>query len=1147
MSDFVHLHVHTEYSLLDGLSKIPKLISKVKEHKQKALAITDHGVMYGVVHFYNQCKKAGIKPIIGVEIYLSQKSRFDKQSRMGSDQFHLTLLAKNNTGYKKLMKMVSIAHLEGFSYKPRIDFEILEKYHHHIIALSGCDSSIINKKISEQNDAEARMWLKKLHSLFKEDFYIEIQSHPALETVEKNRPKLIQYAKEYGIPLVATNDSHYVEPDDADAQDALLAIQTRKTISDKNRLTMLDSPDFYLKSTKEMASAFANHPESIKNTVVIADKCNVEIPTGKMIFPEYPLEKGQTPESALRQMSHDKIKLRFDPVTKEVLERLDYELDIICSKGYASYFLIVQDFVNWAKMQGIRVGPGRGSAAGSLVSYALRITSIDPLKHDLPFERFMNPQRPSPPDIDIDIADERRDEVIRYTAEKYGEDHVAQIITFGTMEARAAIRDIGRVLGMPFSEPDKIAKLIPQGFSIEEALTNVFELQELYKEPQYRRLLNLAKKVEGCSRHASTHAAGVVIADKPLTEYTPVQRESRGGKIVSQYDMYAMDLNVADDAIGLLKIDFLGLRNLSILGRSIDFVDTQYGIKVDLSDIPLDESAVYDMLSKGETTGVFQLESAGMRRVARKLKPSRFSDITAMVALYRPGPMELIDDFIKGKNNPNKIKYPHKDLKPVLEETYGIPVYQEQVLQIANVFAGYSLGEADILRRAIGKKKKSILDKEKKRFIKGAEKIGYAAKSAEKIWGFIDKFAGYGFNKSHSASYAMIAYQTAYMKALYPVEYMAALLSIESQSHAANKDEKISQAIEECRHMKILVLPPDINKSQKAFSIEDNTKSYKKKAIRFGLAAIKNVGEAAIESIITSRTNDGDFATITDFCSRVDNRKVNKKVIESLIKTGAFDAFGNRAAILEAIPGIRESCQRIQKQKVSGQGFLFDSIDDQNPTQSDKLPHIQEFPKTTLLSYEKELLGVYVSDHPLNGAMTKLNSHARIPIRDLDAHHNQQKVTIGGLISGVRQVTTRSTNKEMAFAKLEDTGGTIELVIFPRTYTDIKDKLSTNNAVIIKGTADITDERRSVIVEQIISSSSPPQPDPSTSGDNVITIKRGTDQSVLKSIGKLLKSKPGQDQVAVIIENGSAPKVLKLPYGVDYSAETKSEVDKILS
>lgn len=1141
MSDFVHLHVHTEYSLLDGLSKIPKLIEKVKDHGQKAVAITDHGVMYGAVHFYNQCKDAGINPIIGVETYMAAESRFNKQIKMGSDQFHLLLLAKDNQGYKNLMKLVSIAHLEGFSYKPRIDFELLQKYHQGIIATTGCSSSIIGKKLSEGNEDEARMWLKKFHSLFKNDFYIEIQSHPNIDVVEKARPKLIQFSKEYGIPIVATNDVHYVEKDDADAQDALLAIQTRKTIDDKNRLSMLYSPDFYLKSTQEMQADFANTPEALENTVKIAQKCNVEIPTGKMIFPEYPLERNQTPESALRFMVHEKIKLRYDPTPKEVIDRLDYELNIICNKGYASYFLIVQDFVNWAKSQGIRVGPGRGSAAGSLVSYSLRITSIDPIKHNLPFERFMNPQRPSPPDIDIDIADERRDEVIRYTAKKYGEDHVAQIITFGTMEARAAIRDIGRVLGMPFSEPDKIAKLIPQGFSIEEALTNTFELQELYKEPQYRRLLNLAKKVEGVSRHASTHAAGVVIADKPLTEYTPVQRESRGGKIVTQYDMYALDLNIADDAIGLLKIDFLGLRNLSILGRAIDFIKNEQNIIIDLSNIPLNEKRVFDMLSKGETTGVFQLESAGMRRVARKLKPSRFSDITAMVALYRPGPMELIDDFIKGKQNPTNIKYPHKDLKHVLEETYGIPVYQEQVLQIANVFAGYSLGEADILRRAIGKKKKSILDKEKKRFIIGAQDKGYTTKDATKIWGFIDKFAGYGFNKSHSASYAMIAYQTAYLKVLFPVEYMAALLSIESHSHSANKDEKISQAIDECRRMKILVLPPDINLSEMAFSIEKNKKSINNKAIRYGLAAIKNVGDAAIESIIAARKGSEKFISVTDFCSRVDNRKVNKKVFESLIKTGAFDQFGSRAAIIEALEMIRDNAARRQKQIASGQSGLFDALKDVKKVEKDKLPQIPEFPKQTLLNYEKELLGVYVSDHPLNDAMKELNRHARLPITDIDISHKDRRITIGGLLSNVRQVLTRSSNKEMAFGKLEDTTGSIELVIFPKAYQSLKNNLTSNSPLIVKGTVDISDDRRAIIVDDIIIANSNNQ---NRSG-HVIIIKRGTSKEILQQIGTLLKSHPGKENIEIHIENGDPPKVLKLPYTVDYSPNVQEKVKKL--
>lgn len=1145
MSDFVHLHVHTQYSLLDGLSKIPDLIARVKEHHQTAVAITDHGAMYGVVHFYNACKREGIKPIIGVEAYMSAGSRLEKQPKMGADAYHLTLLAKNNQGYKNLMKMVSSAHLEGYSYRPRIDFELLTQYHQGIIATTGCSSGLIPRLLYENEDEKAIEWLKKFHTLFHDDFYVEIQAHPQVEIVESVRPRLVSLAQKYGIPLLATNDVHYVDRDDADAQDALLAIQTRKTIDDQNRLSMLDSPDFYLRSTQEMEELFSSVPEALENTVKVADKCNVEIPIGKMIFPEFPLPTNTTEEQALKDLAHQKITLRYPKPSAEILARLDYELEVICSKGYASYFLIVQDFVNWAKSQGIRVGPGRGSAAGSLVSYALRITSIDPMLHNLPFERFMNPQRPSPPDIDIDIADERRDEVIRYVAEKYGEDHVAQIITFGTMEARAAVRDIGRVMGMPFSEPDKLAKLIPPMTKIKDAINNVYELKQLAQEDKYKRLLDLAAKVEGSARHASTHAAAVVIADKPLTEYTPIQRESRGGKVVTQYDMYALDLNVSDDAIGLLKMDFLGLRNLSILGKAIELVKKTRNITVDVSNLPLDEPKVFAMLSEGHTTGVFQLESAGMRRVARKLKPNRFSDISALVALYRPGPMELIDVFIEGKLKPETIEYPHQDLKSVLEETYGIPVYQEQVLQIANVFAGYSLGEADILRRAIGKKKKSILDKEKKRFIKGAADKGYSEKIAQKIWGFIEKFAGYGFNKSHSASYAMIAYQTAYMKALYPVEYMTALLSVESNSHSASKDEKVTLAIEECRRMNITVLQPDLNLSEKEFSIEEFESSLDGKAIRYGFTGIKNVGDAAIDSIIENRNSAGDFVSVTDFLRRSDTRKVNKKIIESLVKTGAMDTFGERAAILHHLDVIRQKSTDHHVSKESGQGGLFDQIGSSaSLSTNDNLPSVPPLSSKEKLAFEKELLGIYLTDHPMSASMDQLSQYMTLTIAELDPLQHQGKLTLAGIITNIRVVTTKTSNKTMAFLTLEDTTGSLDTIIFPKLYQQISSNLTTDQPVLVKGKLEERDDKLNFIADSLeLVANSTPRARPS---DHIILIPRGTSKEVLTQIGSLLKANPGKEQVTIQIPNGTIPKTITLPYTVEYNSNLASQITKLL-
>ncbi|KKT97496.1 MAG: polymerase III, alpha subunit protein [Microgenomates group bacterium GW2011_GWB1_45_17] len=842
---FTHLHVHTEYSLLDGLCKIPSLLERAKADGQKALAITDHGVMYGAIHFYNYAKEKGIKPIIGVETYVATHSHLDKQPRMGADQFHLLLLAKNYTGYKNLMKLVSVAHLEGFSYKPRIDFDLLKQYHEGIIVTSGCLQSEFSQLIMENKRDEAVEKLKKYANLFGDDFFLEIQAHPKIKQVGEMRKEMAKISREFGLPLVATNDVHYVNPDDAEAQDALLAVQMRKILSDKNRLSMYSSPDFYLRTQKEMEQLFIEYPDAIANTAKIAERCNVEIPIGNWILPDFPLPKNETYESLLKKMSHEGLKKRFKEVTPDIEKRLDYELNIITKKGFSTYFLIVQDFVNWAKNQGIYVGPGRGSAAGSLTAYSLNITNMNPLQHGLPFERFMNPERPTPPDIDMDFADLRRDEVIHYVTQKYGEDKVAQIITFGTMEARAAIRDIGRALGMPYSDPDKIAKLIPFGFGIQQSVDTVPELREYYKQAKFQKLIDLAMKVEGNVRHSSVHAAGIVISDKPLTEYTPIQREAKEGKIITQYDMKALDRNVADNAIGLLKMDFLGLRNLSILGEAVAIVKQTQKKTIDLSTIPIDDKDVYKLLSSGETTGVFQLESGGMRRVARTLKPSAFSDITAMVALYRPGPMDLINDFIEGKHHPSSIVYPHKDLEHVLKETYGIMVYQEQALEVAHVMAGYSLGEADILRRAIGKKKKEIMDQQRNEFVRRSVKQGYTKEIAEKVWSYIEKFAGYGFNKAHAASYAMIAYQTAYMKVRYPVEYMTALLSVESAAGSANREEKISQGVNECKRMNIAMFPPDINMSQRGFSIEEHKRSLEDKAIRFGFTAIKNVGTAA--------------------------------------------------------------------------------------------------------------------------------------------------------------------------------------------------------------------------------------------------------------------------------------------------------------
>jgi DNA polymerase III subunit alpha len=1150
MADFVHLHVHTEYSMLDGLSRIPKLIEKVKKHGQKAVGITDHGGMYGALHFYNACKAAGIKPLIGVEAYMAKNSRFDKQLKMGSDQFHITLLAKNFAGYQNINKIVSIANFEGFSYKPRIDEEILFKHNEGIICTSGCMSSIFSRLIRDGKISQAEKKLLKFKKVFGDRFYIELQMHPKIEGMEKLTKIQVELARKLDIPLVATNDVHYIEPEDAIAQDALLCVQTRKLISDKKRMTMLDSPDFYLKSTEEMVELFKDYPDAIKNTVKIADECDLEIPTGQLIFPEFPIPKNETHASVLEKMSYEGAKKRFGKITKEIEDRLNYELKIINDKGYGAYFLITQDFVNWAKENDITVGPGRGSAAGSLVSFSLGITTIDPLQHGLAFERFLNPQRPTPPDVDLDFADTKRDQVIDYVSDKYGADHVAHVITFGRMEARAAIRDIGRVMGLPYEDPDKIAKLIPNNpakkVSLSEAVETVPELTEYYKQPKFKMLIDLAKKVEGAIRHSSVHAAAVIITDKPLPDYVAIQKDSKSGKTITQYDMYALDCNIDDNAIGLLKFDFLGLRNLTTINTALHLIKVNKNIDIDIDTLPLDDKKTYDLLASGNTFGVFQLESAGMRRVARNLKPNLFSDITAMVALYRPGPMDLIPTFIEGKHNPKSIQYPDESLKPVLEETYGVMVYQEQILEMANLMAGYSLGEADILRRAIGKKKKKLLDENKKRFIEQSVKKGYKRKVAEKVWGFIEAFANYGFNKAHAASYAMIAYQTAYLKANYPVEYMTALMSVESGSHSGSRDEKIAIAIETSKKMGIKILPPDINKSDDDFVIEADKNSLESLAIRFGFNAIKHVGSKAIENVLEVRKNLGEFTSLTQFINKTDSRKVNKTTLETFIKVGVMDKFGTRASMLENLESIRQTASQLQSE-VEGQDTLFSKLTSKVQTLKDTFPEIPEYPRQELLSFEKELLGLYLTDHPLAQQFKAVAKSANKKIADLDLSIHEGKVfAFGGILTNVREITTKKNGSSMAFAKLQDQTGSIDLVFFPKLFASSKELIKNDAVVVIKGKVDKRDEEMQLIAEKI---TIPKQDTEDHEGSNIhkeIFVPRKTTQETLKKLGELLKSQPGDQSVVVLIPNGSKPQKMLLPYGVNWSDELEKEISELL-
>ncbi len=1066
MADFVHLHNHSEFSLLDGLSKAKDMVLRAKELNMKAIAVTDHGNMYGMINFYKTCIEEGIKPIIGAEIYISKRSRHDKEAGIDSDSNHLILLAKNFQGYKNLMKIISIAGLEGYYYKPRTDLQLLEEYHEGLICLSACVNGFVSEPLLRNQEQTAIDRAKKLNEIFGQDnFYLELQKHINVPDQEVLNPKLIKLSQDLGIPLVATNDNHYVRAADAEAQEALLCIQTQTTLDTKDRkLSMINSPDFYIKSQEEMTGLFVQNPEAIENTVKIADMCNVEIPLGKWIMPKFEVPGGNTAAEYIQLKVNEGLKRRYKIVTKEVEERAEYELSIILKKGYETYILIVADFVNWAKQQGITVGPGRGSNAGSIVSYALGISDIDPLFFKLPFERFLNPMRPSPPDIDLDFADNRRDEVIEYVTEKYGRDKVAQIITFGTMEAKGSVRDIGRALGYPYSVPDRISKMIPLGWqghamTIDKALEQSPELKIAYAtEDETKRLLDLARKVEGVARHASVHAAGVVIADKDITEYTPLQKESNGDKIVTQYDMYS----IGEDGVGLLKIDFLGLRNLTIIQEALRFIQENEGKTVDFSKISFEDEKTYKLLASGETTGIFQLESAGMRRYIKELKPTTIFDLQAMVALYRPGPMANIPEFIKRKHNPKLIKFPDKRLEDVLKESYGIITFQDDLLLTAIKVAGYSWLEADKLRKAVGKKIPAEMKKEHDHFVQGCVTNGMIKEKAENLWILFEPFAGYGFGKAHAACYATIAFRTAYLKANYPVEFMTALLTAESRGTTGpTKNEKISQAVAECKRLKVPVLPPDINKSGAEFTIEENTK------IRFGLSAIKNVGDAAIKNILENR-NKGNFESFENFCNRVDLSTINKKTVESLIKAGAMDSFGKRAKLLIDYPEIVDKSSKKKKEDKNGQTSLFGN-DEINTLSSEKKDfELNDFTEEEKLSFEKEFLGIYLTAHPQFDNLIKLKREITHELEAIEEEKATTQVVIGGLIESIRKIFTKKTNKEMAFLILSNENGiNLECVIFPKVFDSYKSLLSKENVIIITGKIDSKNDKPVIIAEKI--------------------------------------------------------------------------------
>jgi len=1045
------------------------MINFAKEQGSPAVALTDHGSMYGVIEFYQKAKKAGIKPIIGVETYLAPGSRFDKNTREDGRGYHLLLLAKNETGYKNLIKLVSAAHIEGFYYKPRIDWEVLTKYHEGLIASTACLAGEIPRLITGDKIDEAKKRIKEYNDLFGQgNFYLELMDHPELEDMPKVNAQLLKFSKELNIPVVATNDIHYLKKEDAEAQDILLCLQNKKKITDTDRMTMIGHGDYSMRSNADMIAAFKDTPEAIANTLKIAEMCNLEIELGNIQLPHFEVPEGYDGNSYLRELCEKGISKRYPEATKEELkpvrERLDYELSVIAKMGWPAYFLIVADFVNWSRENKIVVGPGRGSAAGSMVCYLTGITSLDPLKYDLLFERFLNPERISMPDIDMDFADTRRGDVLDYVARKYGKDHVAQIITFGTMAARMAVRDVGRVLDEPYDFCDKISKSIPMFTTLDEAIKTVPEVKELYKnDPAAKRILDYALRLEGVARHSSTHACGVLITDKPLTDYVPIQYASSSDKsIISQYSLHPVE------DLGLLKMDFLGLKNLTIIESALKIIKNTRGLEVDIDKIPLDDQTTYKLFQDGETTGVFQFESSGMKRYLRELKPTIFEDIIAMVALYRPGPMEWIPDYIAGKHKTKKVAYLHPKLAPILEKTYGVAIYQEQVMQIARDLAGFTMGQADVLRKAMGKKIASLLAEQKEKFIEGCVKNGVYKELGEKVFSFIEPFAGYGFNRSHAACYALIGYQTAYLKAHWPVEFMAALLTSDY-----GDSDRVAIEIEECRNMGIKIMAPDINESFGTFTaVTAGTKENrpvregeKVDTIRFGLKAIKNVGEHIIETIIHERKENGIYKDVFDLLERVTDKDLNKKSLESLIKSGAMEGFGERGLLLANLEKLLNYNKELNKARDSKQTSLFADLPSDAGLQKATLTPAAPAEQNEKLIWEKELLGLYVSEHPYN-AFRKYLVNYTVPLVKLSQHKGSERIIAAGVISTVKKILTRK-GESMLFVKIEDATNAVELLIFPRLYKETLNLWVDGQMIILDGKVSEKDTEIKVLVNHV--------------------------------------------------------------------------------
>lgn len=1063
--EFTHLHVHTEYSLLDGSNKINEYVARVKELGMDSAAITDHGVMFGCIDFYRAAKAAGIKPILGCEVYVAPGSRFDKEIGREEDRYyHLVLLAENQEGYQNLMKIVSAGFVDGFYYKPRVDLEILEKYHEGIIALSACLAGEVARSITKGFYEESKKAALRYEEIFgKGNFFLELQDHGIPEQHRVNQ-QLVRMSRETGIELVATNDIHYTYSTDAEAHDILLCVQTGKRLQDEDRMRY-EGGQYYVKSVEEMAALFPYAPQALENTHKIADRCNVEIEFGVTKLPKFDVPEGYTAWEYLNKLCFDGLAERYSGDMEELEERLNYELNVIKNMGYVDYFLIVWDFIRYARDHDIIVGPGRGSAAGSLVSYTLGITKLDPIKYNLLFERFLNPERVSMPDIDVDFCFERRQEVIDYVVEKYGKDRVVQIVTFGTMAARGVIRDVGRVMDLPYAQCDLIAKMIPTelNITIDKAMKMNPELRNLYEsDDTVKKLIDMSKRLEGLPRHTSMHAAGVVISQKPVVEYVPLSRAS-DGSLVTQFTMTTLE------ELGLLKMDFLGLRTLTVIQNAAKFVERDKGIALDMDKIDYDDKKVYAMLGAGKTEGVFQLESGGMTSFMKELKPGNLEDVIAGISLYRPGPMDFIPQYIRGKNNPDSITYDCPELEPILDATYGCIVYQEQVMQIVRNLGGYTLGRSDMVRRAMSKKKAAVMEKERKNFVYGNEEEGVpgcvnrgiSEKVANKIFDDMTDFAKYAFNKSHAAAYAVVAYQTAFLKYYYPVEFMAALMT-----SVIDNPSKVSEYILSSRRMGIAILPPDINKGESSFSVDGSS-------IRYGLSAIKSIGKPVIEGLVEERNLRGGFKTLRDFIERMSGRDINKRTIENFIKAGAFDGIpGNRRQKMMVYVQILDAVNQEKKTAMTGQMSLFDLVSEEEKEAYEiRMPDVEEYPKEAKLAFEKEVLGVYISGHPLEEYEQRWRNNITAVTTDflpddetgMPRVIDNSKVTVGGMITG-KTIKYTKTNKVMAFLTVEDLVGTVEIVVFPRDYEKNAQLMEVDDKVFIQGRVSAEDEKASKLI-----------------------------------------------------------------------------------